>query len=304
MAPRVDAAVVDAAPAVSKEAPVQGLVLPAALLGLAIVLFFTLDTKVAAPNFTLVNFLTLAVILFLAGVMSGMCGFGFAAPGALSLFLLPPVTAIPMLQGLSTINQLTSVAKLRADMPKTLREWFPRGPGPVIIGGLVGVQIGVWILNTLSTRTLTITLGSLIIGYCIYMTYKPTGLKIRGFDGAGSGVAVGVLGGTVGGFTAQPGMMVIVWAGLRDMTKKANRALVQPYIIVLQIAAVATNAIQNPQNFGVGYWTMLALTIPVVMPGTLTGVWLYHRLSDRDFKRTSYALLGLGALALVIRASL
>lgn len=103
----------------------------------------------AAPNFTSVNFLTLAVILFLAGVMGRMCGFGFAAPAALSLFLLPPVTAIPMLQGLSTFDQMMSIGKLRADMPRTLREWFPYGPGPVVIGGFVGIPIGVWILNTL-----------------------------------------------------------------------------------------------------------------------------------------------------------
>ena len=82
----------------------------------------------------------------------------------------------------------------------------------------------------------------------------------------------------------------------------AIRAIVQPYIVVLQIAAVTTNAIQHPDNFGVRYWTMLALTVPVVLPGTLTGVWLYHRLSDVDFKRASYGLLGLGAVALIIRS--
>ena len=295
------ATLADSAPRVAKESSYSGLVLPAALIGLAIVLFFSLDTDVAAPNFTLVNFLTLAVILFLAGVMSGMCGFGFSAPGALSLFLLPPVTAIPMLQGLSTVNQMMSIGKLRKDMPKTLREWFPRGPGPIVIGGFAGIPIGVWILNNTPAKTLTIALGTLIIGYCVYMLYKPTGLKLRGFDGAASGVVVGAIGGSVGGWTAQPGMAVVIWAGLRDLSKAANRALVQPFIITMQVYAVATNAVQNPQNFGVRYWTMLALTIPVVLPGTLTGVWLYHRLSDLDFKRASYTLLGLGGVALIVR---
>lgn len=303
MAASVDTATVGAAPAVRKEGSYRELILPAGLICLAIVLFFTLDTSVAAPTFTLGNFLTLALILYIAGVMSGMCGFGFAAPGALTLFLLPPVTAIPMLQALSTFNQGMSIGKLRKDMPKTLREWFPKGPGPVVIGGFATAPVGVWVLNNTPADTLTIILGSLILLYCIYMLLKPTTLKIHGIDGPAIGAAVGGLGGIVGGFTAQPGMMVLVWTGLRDISKQANRAMVQPFIIIMQISLLSDNAWQHPDNFGVRFWTMLALTVPVVLPGTLTGVWLYHRLSDADFKRAAYTVLGLGSIALILKAA-
>src|ERR1035441_8978908 len=76
----------------------KGLVLPISMIGLAILLYFLLDPGVWLPNFTLSVFLALALILFMAGLMSGLTGFAFSAIGALTLFLLPPITAVPLLQ--------------------------------------------------------------------------------------------------------------------------------------------------------------------------------------------------------------
>ena len=289
-------------PKTAKKASYKGLILPIAMIGLAILLYFTLDTKVAAPSFTLFDFITLAIILFVAGLMSGLTGFAFSAIGALTLFLLPPIVAVPMLQGLSACNQVLSLGKLRKDMPRTLHEWFPYGPGPAILGGLAGVWVGTWVLNKLPGQRITLILGILIILYALYSLFKPSGVKIHGFGGAPSGVVVGALGGAIGGFTAFPGLTVVVWTGLRDLAKAPTRAIVQPFILTLQIAALITNGIQHPKNFGGPFWIMLALTIPVVLPGTLTGVWLYNRISELDFKRACFVLLGIAGVGLIVKA--
>src|ERR1035437_11135346 len=127
----------------------KGLVLPISMIGLATLLYFLLDPAVLLHSFTLSVFLTLALILFMAGLMSGLTGFAFSAIGALTLFLLTPITAVPLLQALSACNQMLSVGKLRKDMPKTAKEWWPYGPGPATLGGLTGVPVGVWLLNNL-----------------------------------------------------------------------------------------------------------------------------------------------------------
>ena len=44
--------------------------------------------------------------------------------------------------------------------------------------------------------------------------------------------------------------------------------------------------------------------IPVVLPGTLTGVRLYHRVSELDFKRACFILLGIAGVGLLIKALL
>jgi uncharacterized membrane protein YfcA len=280
----------------------RGRIVPAALVALALLLVVVAGPPPLARDLGAGRFVALTAILFLAGLMSGMCGFGFGASGALSLFLLPPVTAIPLLQGLSTANQAMSIAKLRKDMPKSMRDWFPGGPGPLLIGGLAAAPLGIWVLNNLSARTLTVLVGSLLLAYSAFSLVKPSGLRVQGWDGWRTALGVGCVGGVLGGFTANPGMPVIVWSSLRGVTKAASRGLVQPYIIVLQLLYLASNALQNPGSFGPAFWTLLALTLPVVLLGTLTGVWLYHRLSERDYQRASFAVLGLGALALIIRA--
>jgi uncharacterized membrane protein YfcA len=274
------------------------------MIGLATLLYFLLDPAHLLRGFTLSHFLVLALILFMAGLMSGLTGFAFSAVGALTLFLLPPITAIPLLQALSACNQMLSVGKLRQDMPKTWREWWPRGPGPVILGGLTGVQAGVWLLNNLPGPRIVLALGALITIYSIYSLFKPAGLTIHGFGGAPSGFVVGALGGAIGGFTAFPGLTVVLWTGLRNLPKAQSRAIVQPFILTLQILSLVTNGIQHPNNFGMPFWTVLALMIPVVLPGTLTGVWLYRRISELDFKRACFILLGIAGVGLLIKALL
>jgi uncharacterized membrane protein YfcA len=55
---------------------------------------------------------------------------------------------------------------------------------------------------------------------------------------------------------------------------------------------------------GKPFWVVLALMIPVVLPGTLTGIWLYHRISELDFKRACYILLAVSGLGLLIKTLL
>ena len=78
--------------------------------------------------------------------------------------------------------------------------------------------------------------------------------------------------GVVGGFTAFPGAAVVVWTGLRGLPKAQHRAIVQPYIILSQIYSLALVALLHPTYLNARFWLLLALSLPVVVPGTLTGV--------------------------------
>ena len=82
-------------------------------------------------------------------------------------------------------------------------------------------------------------------------------MTIKGFDGAKSGIVVGFLGGTIGGFTAFPGAAVVVWTGLRNLSKRLTRSIVQPYILVLQIVSLGTNAYLHPEISASRFWILL-----------------------------------------------
>ncbi|MBV8418211.1 MAG: sulfite exporter TauE/SafE family protein, partial [Verrucomicrobia bacterium] len=178
---------------------------------------------------------------------------------------------------------------------------FWEGPGFCILGGMPGAFVGIWMLSHLPAEQLMKIFGAFLVLYCIYSMFKPAGAKLRGFDGPVTGAIVGFIGGAIGGFTAFPGAAVVVWTGLRDLPKAQNRAIVQPYIIMSQVFSLILIALLHPNYLNYHYWTLLLMTLPAVLPGTVTGVMLYRRISDLNFKRISYLLLGLSGVALLLK---
>jgi len=262
--------------------------------------YVTPDNPNLVAGFSTHHIIMIELILFVSGLMSGLSGFGFSAVGAACLLFIQPTLEVPLLQTLSTGNQLLSIEQLRADMPKSLKDFW-KGPGPCILGGLVGVPLGIWVLSHAPATQLMTVFGALLIVYSIYSMLKPVGAKINGIGGPGWGAAVGFLGGVVGGFTAFPGAAVVVWTGLRDLHKAQNRAIVQPYIIMSQIYSLGLIAWLHPSYLSHRFWLLLAVTLPAVLPGTFGGVMIYRRISDVNFKRISFFLLGLSGVSLLLK---
>jgi len=250
---------------------------------------------------SLSQLLLLAVILGASALMSGLSGFGFSAIGALSLWLLPPKLGVPLLMALSTANQLMSLGQLKTDL-KPFKEWWPDGPAPYLLGGFLGVPVGLSILHSLPTSSLMLLFGGFLVIYAVYSMLKPDSLHVGIKGGPASSGVVGFMGGVIGGFTAFPGAAVVVWSGLRQLPKTESRSIVQPYILGLQIVSLTLLAIQRPQTFGPTFWTLLAISVPVVLPGTLLGVNLYKSLSDINFRRVTFMLLGASGLGLLAKA--
>ena len=244
----------------------------------------------------------LVAILAASALMSGLSGFGFSAVGALCLTVLPPQLGVPLLMTLSAANQIMSLRQLKADM-KPIRHWWPNGPAPYLLGGLVGVPIGLAILSSLPTTDLMLVVGGFLVTYAAYSLARPHGARatLQGSWLASS--LVGMSGGVIGGFTAFPAAPVVVWNGLRHVPKGEARAIVQPYIFILQLLSISLLALQKPETFGPTYWLLVAVTVPVVLPCTLLGVKLYRQLSDVNFRRVTFVLLGVSGLGLLIKAA-
>lgn len=258
--------------------------------------------EVVWSEFSPATLAALVLILGLSAIMSGLSGFGFSAIGALCLWLLPPKLGVPLLMTLSSANQLMSLRQLKQDM-RPVREWWPEGPAPYLLGGFVGVPIGLSILHALPTVKLMAVFGGFLIVYAAYSMLKPEGLHVERKSGWPASALVGLAGGVIGGFTAFPGATVVVWSGLRQLPKAQSRSIVQPYILGLQLVSLAMLAIQRPETFSPTYWALLVITVPIVLPCTLLGVNLYKSLSDINFRRITFMLLGTSGLGLLIKAA-
>jgi uncharacterized membrane protein YfcA len=244
--------------------------------------------------------LAVALVLFFAGLASGLSGFAFSAVAACVLWLLPPLQAVPLLMLLSTCNQLLSVSSLRKEvvlLPRAEKE----GAVPYIIGGLVGVPIGFALLKGLPCATFAGGLGVFLIAYSALMLFKPDSLRIA-LSGWKPALAVGALGGVVGGFSAFPGSIPVVYLGLRGLGKSDARGVVQPYILTLQVISLVSLAVTNGAIFNTRFWLLGAVTLPAALLGTATGVRLYRHLSDVNFRRAVLVLLAFSGVSLLAKA--
>lgn len=255
-----------------------------------------------AGEFSLATILALVCILGASALMSGLSGFGFSAIGALCLWLLPPKLGVPLLMSLSAANQLLSLGQLKADL-QPVREWWPDGPAPYLAGGFIGVPAGLAILHSLPTSTLMAIFGGFLIIYAAYSMLKPESLNVSDKSSWLASSLVGLAGGVIGGFTAFPGAAVVVWSGLRRLPKRESRSIVQPYILGMQLISLAMLAVKHPETFDRTYWALLVTTVPIVLPCTLLGVNLYKSLSDVNFRRITFMLLGTSGLGLLIKAA-
>jgi uncharacterized membrane protein YfcA len=257
---------------------------------------------VLPDGFTPATLALLATILGASALMSGLSGFGFSAIGALCLWLLPPKMGVPLLMSLSAANQVMSLGQLKTDL-KPLREWWPEGPAPYLLGGFIGVPAGLAILHSLPTSTLMAVFGGFLVLYAGYSIFKPAGVHVDSKGNWFISSLVGLAGGVIGGFTAFPGAAVVVWTGLRQLHKSETRSIVQPYIFALQIVSLAMLAVQHPETFDRTFWSLLLISLPVVLPGTLAGVALYRSLSDINFRRVTFMLLGASGLSLLAKSA-
>lgn len=254
-----------------------------------------------------VQSLSAVVFIFaLAGFVSGLSGFGFSAVGIAVLWFMNPTRAIPLLMALSVANQMLSMSQLKHDMPP-ISKWWSNGPTTYIMGGACGVPVGIWVMANLPAAELTLVTGIVLLIYSAWMMVKPHTSSI-GDTGIVEHMLIGMLGGVIGGFTAFPGAALVVWAGLKNLSKTEQRAIVQPYILAMQVISLVSliffrsgDLTANP--FDETFWLYFLLLIPVVLPMTKLGVLAFKKMSDINFKSITLGVLAFSGGGLVYKSA-
>lgn len=247
--------------------------------------------------------LVLALIFFFSGLTSGLSGFGFSAIGAISLTLLPPATAVTLLMALSIVTQISSAGSLFAEMKANTRSITDReGPLTYCIGGLLGLPLGLLILTSFDSRTLTFLFGVFLLSYSAYSLFKPSSWVLHGMKTYRHQlVGIGFIGGVVGGFTAFPGSALVVWNGLRGIGKEASRAITQQYILFMQFVGLAFVLLVKPQTITPELVNAFFLMAPVSLVGNLLGVRIYRRTSNVNYRLFCLVMLSLSGAALMAK---
>ena len=231
--------------------------------------------------------------ILLASTLSSIGGFAFSAiSGAMLLHLMTgQVMIVEIMLVCSIAIQSLSVAVLWRSI-----DW--RGVAVFLAGGVVGLPVGVYLLTHLPITGFRLAIGVLLTVYALYtLLRRPVTLRIKSRV---ADACVGLVGGVTGGLAAFPGAAVTVWCGMKGWDKTRQRGVYQPFILMMQFAAIGLIQIMpkhSPAHAAIGL-TALAF-IPAALMGTMFGLSLFYRMSDRAFAVTVNTLLLVSGLALL-----
>jgi uncharacterized membrane protein YfcA len=233
---------------------------------------------------------TLCMLAVLASAaMSSIAGFAFSAICAVLLLPLigEPVQAVTVMLLSSIAIQSLSVWTLRhvVDLRALL---------PFLLGGVLGLPGGVYLLLNVDAPAYARIMGVSLVLYGAFMLFRRP-MTVRG--GPLRDAMAGALGGVTGGVAAFPGAFVTIWCGMQGWDKGRQRGIYQPFILVMQMLALAVVSAIAVDRPGPPIASLAWAFIPAALLGTCCGLAIFRRLSDIQFARAVNLLLiaaGLG----------
>lgn len=229
-----------------------------------------------------------------ASFCASIAGFAFVLVGAAVLlqFLSPSLIAPVLVMG-SLIVQGIGTWAVRAHIPWP-RLWLYVG------AATAGLPLGLAFLALGPAPWIVAGVGVLLVLYAGYTLARialrlapPAMTATRGSDAA-IGFASGILGG-IGGYV---GALVGMWADMQAMDPRDTRALMQPFIAIMQAITIIGLA-------ATGFFTQEALLLTATaVPALLLGTWLGIRagksLPAKGFRLVLLGLLFVSGISLLI----
>jgi uncharacterized membrane protein YfcA len=228
------------------------------------------------------SFLLLSAAVFCGAFVSSLAGFAFSAvAGGILLHVLPPIEAVPLMMACSVGVQSSNLWALRRNI-----EW--RQSLILVLGGLLGVPIAVWLLHTADTRLFREGFGAVVALYAAYMLFRPGLIDSQQMNRSRHAL-VGFGGGLIGGLTAMPGALPTIWCDMHGVPKNEQRGLVQPFIAAMQIFSLVLMLFRNDLSSRV--LLDLGISLPALLLGTLLGILTFRRINEKLFRRIILGIL-------------
>ncbi len=156
-----------------------------------------------------------------------------------------------------------------------------------------------WFLLNAEHSDYVRAVGGTLLVYATYMLFrKPI---VLAWQPAVIDVAAGFFGGITGGAAGTPGFPVSIWCAMKGWDKTRQRAVFQPFILIIQIIALATISLAHRSGTAhIGFAPANLLFIPASLLGTALGLTYFQRLTDLQFARAVNVLLIVSGLALIL----
>ncbi|WP_294926704.1 sulfite exporter TauE/SafE family protein [uncultured Paracoccus sp.] len=231
---------------------------------------------------------------FAGGFINGLAGFGTALLSlGLWLQIMPPPQAVAVVVVMSVVSGLQGLWTVRREIRDR-----PGRLALFLLPGLIGLPLGVTLLNVISATALKLTIAGFMVAYGGFFTLRRS---LPHFDRPTPAIdgGIGFLGGVLGGAASLSGALPTMWCAMRPWPKGETRAVLQPYNVGILGGAIVLFALQGLYDRET--LLLVALALPGTVIGAQLGIALFHRLSDSQFRRLLILVMFASGMALALR---
>jgi uncharacterized membrane protein YfcA len=140
-------------------------------------------------------------------------------------------------------------------------------------------------------------LGLFLLAYGAFVVFRPA-IELDKSNSLFGRLVVGALGGITGGLAAFPAAFAAIWCQAQGFDKNRQRSIVQPFILINQVAAIAILAFVRPVA-AVSLETIL-YAVPAIL-GAYVGLRIFRRLKTSEFNRVAGAALAFAGLLMALK---
>lgn len=230
-------------------------------------------------DFSVWQWVFLYLVVFIASVVRGLAGFGFALVSSVMLTqLLPPKQVIPVIVLCEIISSL-------GQLPTVWKQINWKLVFKLFAGLIVGTPIGVWFLVNMPSEIMVSIISIIVLIFTCLMLF---GFSVKHNNGLAPTLGAGFISGILNGISANAGPPVIIFL-LSNTDAKATRASLIAYFLL----AFLWSSILYVQQ---GLLTVGTLGITgMIIPALLIGVWIGNKLfklfDEAHFKKFVLYLL-------------
>ena len=233
-----------------------------------------------------------ASVIFLAGLVQGLAGFGSALVAVPLLALLMPVeTAVPLMALLAIAISVFNLLHLHhaARLQPVLR---------LLAGYLLGTPLGFFFLTHAPEEVVLGVLGLFISGYALFSLAgrQPRAPWLRSWR-----VGLGMISGSLGAAFSTNGPPVILHvAAHSEWDADRQKVTLTLFFLLSSLITAAAHGLGGLITREVLHW--LLWSAPFLVLGTVAGILLYRRLGERDYKRITFVLILVAGVVLMGRS--
>lgn len=229
--------------------------------------------------------LAICVIAFISGTARGFSGFGSA------LIFMPLASSLAAPRLIAALLLIIDFIGSLPLLPNAWRHADRKATAIIVVGALVGVPIGTWLLTRLDPVTTRWIISGFVAALLLLLL---SGWRYRGKDHVALSVGIGALSGFCSGLAQTGGPPIVgYWLG-RPVASDIARANIILFFAASDFFSVVSYAVGGLLSKDAILFSLIVG--PVYAIGIRFGTLLFGRASERLFRGICYALIALAVL--------